>query len=216
MTVKTLQYIQDYDYENDTLYLKMKGQKVDYTVDIKNILFDVGDNQVVGIEFLETSDFLDVDKDFLNSLKYFEVHLDTYEWEDILLEIRLWNKNELMKEEKKTIKADLSEREGLPSNHFKFGNYKGLKRENSKSNLQIETPLRVVPGVEKLIDGIIAKKDTFAGFLFEREIRGKVEKKAYMRIKRDIVETEYNKEGNKIKEWRSHEAGERVEFSEVV
>ena len=113
------------------------------------------------------------------------------------MKIKLWNAKELMKEVKKTIKADLSEREGLPSNHFKFGNFRGLRREISKPNLQIETPFRVPPGEEALRDEIMVKRDSIANFLCSLSER-KVEKEAYTRLKRIIEGIEYNEEGNEI------------------
>lgn len=218
MTTKTtaLQYIQSYDYKYDILYLKIKSHKVDYTVDIQNILFDVGNNQVVGIEFLKASDFLDVDKDFLNSLKYFEIHLGTYEWEEILLEAKLWDEKELVKETKKTIKTDLSEREGLPSSYFTFGNYKGLKRGVSESHFVTERPLEASIGKEVLRGDFAG----FAGFICEREI----ENETYMQIKRGMEmqverymeEIEYDEAENKSKERRWREAGKMVvSFKEV-
>lgn len=218
MTTKmtTLQYIRSYNYKYDTLYLKIKSYKVDYTVDIQNILFDISDDHVVGIEFLKASDFLDVDKDFLNSLKYFEINLDTYEWQEILLEAKLWNEKELMKETKKAIKTDLSEREGLPSSCFTFGNYKGLKRGVSKSDFLTERPIEASIGKD-VIRGDFAG---FAGFISEREI----ENETYMQIKRGMEmqverymeEIEYDEAGKKSKEKRWREVGKRiVSYNEV-
>ena len=123
-----LQDIMNYNCENDILYLKIKGHKVDHTVCIQNILFDVGNSRVVGVKFSKASDFLGVDKDFLNSLKYFEIYLDI-KWKEILMIIMLWNAEEETRKIEKRIKVDSSEREGLPSGHFKFGNFRGLQRE---------------------------------------------------------------------------------------
>jgi uncharacterized protein YuzE len=218
MTTKmtTLQYIRSYDYKYDTLYLKIKRYKVDYTVDIQNILFDISDDEVVGIEFLKASDFLDVDKDFLNSLKYFEIHLDTYEWQEILLEAKLWNDKELMKETKKAIKTDLSEREGLPSSCFTFGNYKGLKRGVSKSDFLTERSIEASIGKD-VIRGDFAG---FAGFISEREIENEtymqIKRGMEMQVERHMEEIEYDEAGKKSKERRWREVGERiVSYKEV-
>lgn len=59
----------DYDKENDDLFISL-GEKVKTSLDIGDIILDVShDNLICGIEIMNASENLGVDKDILNKIK---------------------------------------------------------------------------------------------------------------------------------------------------
>lgn len=59
----------DYDYVNDILLFKVKDRTYDYSIEFKNILVDIDDEQfIVGIQIFDASQFLRMGKESLRKI----------------------------------------------------------------------------------------------------------------------------------------------------